>query len=87
LLAEMVRQPLAHDARHDVDRAAGREADQPAHRTVRDSRRGAGAVVAAKLERQARAKKAARKNAIMRFRCFPFRCRILYLPRIVEIFI
>ena len=34
LLAEMVRQPLAHDARHDIDRAAGGEADQPFHRAV-----------------------------------------------------
>jgi hypothetical protein len=34
LLAEMVRQPLAHDARDDIDRAAGGKADQPAHRAV-----------------------------------------------------
>ena len=35
LLAETVRQPLAHDPRHDIDRAAGRKTDQPAHRAVR----------------------------------------------------
>jgi hypothetical protein len=35
LLAEMLRQPLAHDARHDIDRAAGGKTDQPAHRAVR----------------------------------------------------
>jgi hypothetical protein len=35
LLAEMLRQRLAHDARNGVDRAARRKTDQPAHRTVR----------------------------------------------------
>src|SRR5207342_745951 len=39
----MLRQPLTHDARHDIDRAAGGKADQPAHRTVRIvGRRGRG---------------------------------------------
>ncbi|MET3840335.1 hypothetical protein ABIE49_002413 [Bradyrhizobium sp. OAE829] len=46
LLVEMVRQPLAHDTRDDVDRAAGGEADHPFHRAVRvvggDGREGVG---------------------------------------------
>src|SRR5229473_200084 len=35
LLAEALRQPLGHNARHGIDRATGGEADQPAHRPVR----------------------------------------------------
>ncbi len=34
LLAQTLRQPLAHEARHDVDRAAGGKTDQPVHRTA-----------------------------------------------------
>lgn len=34
LLAELVRQPLRHDPRHDVDRAAGGKADHPVHGAI-----------------------------------------------------
>jgi hypothetical protein len=42
LLPKVLRQRLAHDPRHDIDRAAGGKANQPAHRAVRIVGGGAG---------------------------------------------
>jgi hypothetical protein len=58
LLTEMVRQPLAHDACDDVDRAPGGKADQPLHRAVGvvGSGGGAGGEVEKKAEEANRAK-------------------------------
>ena len=69
LLAEMLRQPLAHDARHDVDRAAGGKADQPAHRPVRIVGGGCRRDAAARLERQTIPTDAVRKIRIITAPC------------------
>ena len=79
LLAEMFRQPLAHDARHDIDRAACRKADQPVHRAVRIIGGGCRRDTAGKARKADHAEHSRAQDSIMKPLPTRFACDLLCL--------